>query len=131
MNRTKNLSYLKENIFDILIIGGGISGSGCALDAQLRGLKVALIEGDDFAAKTSSRSTKLIHGGVRYLEQAFKKLDFGQLRQVKHGLQERATLLRNAPHLAHPLPLLTPCHNWVEAIYFSIGLRIYGWFAKK
>ncbi len=131
MNRVENISYLKKNIFDICVIGGGASGAGCALDARLRGLKVALIEGDDFAAKTSSRSTKLIHGGVRYLEQSFKNLDFGQLRQVKHGLEERATLLRNAPHLAQPLELLTPCHNWFEAFYFSVGLKLYGWFAKN
>jgi glycerol-3-phosphate dehydrogenase len=131
MNRNNNIQNLKNQTFDICIIGGGASGVGCALDAALRGLKVCLIEADDYAAKTSSRSTKLIHGGVRYLEQAFKKLDFEQLRQVKHGLEERATLLRNAPHLSRPLALLTPCHSAFEAVYFAIGLRMYGWFAKN
>lgn len=131
MNRKENLIKLKSEEFDLCIIGGGASGAGCALDAQLRGFKVALIEQEDFAAKTSSQSTKLIHGGVRYLEQAFKKFDFAQLRQVKHGLEERATLLRIAPHLAHPLALLTPCYSWLEGLYYAIGLRLYGLFAKK
>ena len=131
MNRVKNLEKLQKEQFDICIIGGGASGAGCALDAALRGFKVALIEKEDFAAETSSKSTKLIHGGVRYLEQAFKNLDFGQLRQVKHGLQERHTVIRNAPHLAHPLALITPVFSWFEGFYFTIGLTIYGLFAKN
>jgi glycerol-3-phosphate dehydrogenase len=89
MNRDSNLNRLQTEEFDICIIGGGASGAGCALDAALRGLKVALIEKEDFAAETSSKSTKLIHGGVRYLEQAFKNFDFAQLKQVRHGLEER------------------------------------------
>lgn len=131
MNRTKNLERLQNEHFDICIIGGGASGAGCALDAALRGFKVALIEKEDFAAETSSKSTKLIHGGVRYLEQAFKNLDFAQLRQVKHGLEERHTVIRNAPHLAHPLALITPVYSWIEGLYFTIGLKIYGFFAKN
>ena len=102
MNRSTNLQRLASEEFDLCIIGGGASGAGAALDAVLRGWKVALIEQTDFAAETSSRSTKLVHGGVRYLEQAFKKLDFAQLRQVRHGLEERRIVLQNAPHLAHP-----------------------------
>ena len=131
MNRDQNLSKLTDNEFDICIIGGGASGAGCALDAALRGLKVALIEKNDFSSETSSKSTKLIHGGVRYLEQAFKKLDFAQLRQVKHGLEERHIVLNNAPHLAHPLALVTPVFSWFEGFYYSIGLKIYGLFAKN
>lgn len=131
MNRAKNLERLQNETFDICIIGGGASGAGCALDAALRGFKVALIEKEDFAAETSSKSTKLIHGGVRYLEQAFKNLDFAQLRQVKHGLEERHTVIRNAPHLAHPLALITPVFSWFEGFYFTIGLTIYGFFAKN
>ena len=131
MNRSKNLERLENEQFDICIIGGGASGAGCALDAVLRGFKVALIEKEDFAAETSSKSTKLIHGGVRYLEQAFKNLDFAQLRQVKHGLEERHTVIRNAPHLAHPLALITPVFSWFEGFYFKIGLTIYGFFAKN
>lgn len=131
MNRIKNLERLQNEEFDICIIGAGASGAGCALDATLRGFKVALIEKEDFAAETSSKSTKLIHGGVRYLEQAFKNLDFAQLRQVKHGLEERHTVIRNAPHLAHPLALITPVFSWFEGFYFKIGLTIYGFFAKN
>jgi glycerol-3-phosphate dehydrogenase len=131
MNRDSNLSRLQTEEFDICIIGGGASGAGCALDATLRGLKVALIEKEDFAAETSSKSTKLIHGGVRYLEQAFKNFDFAQLKQVRHGLEERHTVLANAPHLARPLALMTPVFSWIEGAYFSIGLALYGWFAKN
>lgn len=130
MNRSKNLQRLQNETFDICIIGGGASGAGCALDAALRGFKVALIEKNDFASETSSKSTKLIHGGVRYLEQAFKNLDFAQLKQVKHGLEERQIVLQNAPHLARPLPLLTPVFSWFEGLYFTIGLRMYDFFAK-
>jgi glycerol-3-phosphate dehydrogenase len=131
MNRDSNLSRLQTEEFDICIIGGGASGAGCALDATLRGLKVALIEKEDFAAETSSKSTKLIHGGVRYLEQAFKNFDFAQLKQVRHGLEERHTVLANAPHLARPLALVTPVFSWIEGAYFTIGLALYGWFAKN
>jgi glycerol-3-phosphate dehydrogenase len=131
MNRNRNIERIRNEEFDICIIGGGASGAGCALDAALRGLKVALIEKNDFAAETSSKSTKLIHGGVRYLEQAFKNLDIGQLRQVRHGLEERHIVIKNAPHLAHPLALITPVFSWFEGMYFTIGLTIYGFFAKN
>ncbi len=130
MNRIPNIHRLQSENFDLCIIGGGASGAGCALDAALRGLRVALIEKDDFSAGTSSKSTKLVHGGVRYLEQAFKKLDFAQLRQVRHGLEERHIVLRNAPHLAQPLALVTPVFSWWEGLYFSIGLKLYDWFAS-
>lgn len=116
--------------FDLCIIGAGASGAGVALDAASRGLKVALIDKNDFCAETSSRSTKLIHGGVRYLEQAFKKLDLAQLKQVKHGLHERRTLLKNAPHLAKPLALITPVFSWWEGLYYFIGLKMYNHFAR-
>jgi len=130
MNRTANLDRLAKEEFDLCIIGGGASGAGCALDAALRGLKVALIEKTDFSAGTSSRSTKLVHGGVRYLEQAFKNLDFAQLRQVRHGLAERRIVLQNAPHLAHPLGLITPVFSWWEGLYISIGLKLYDWISS-
>ena len=84
MDRNTNIQRLRNEEFDLCIIGGGASGAGCALDAALRGLKVALVEKTDFAAETSSRSTKLIHGGVRYLEQAFKNLDFARLAQKEN-----------------------------------------------
>lgn len=130
MNRSENLARLPSEDFDLCIIGGGASGSGCALDAALRGYKVALIDRKDFASETSSRSTKLIHGGVRYLEQAFTKLDFAQLKQVRHGLEERRIVIKNAPHLARPLALLTPVFSLVEGLYYSIGLKMYDWFAN-
>lgn len=130
MDRKENIRKLKTEVFDLCIIGGGASGTGCALDATLRGLKVALIDQNDFASETSSKSTKLIHGGVRYLEQAFKNLDFAQLRQVRHGLEERHIVLANAPHLARPLALMTPVFSWWEGLYFSIGLKLYDWFAS-
>ncbi|CAG4995005.1 Glycerol-3-phosphate dehydrogenase 2 [Dyadobacter sp. CECT 9275] len=129
MNRDTAITRLENEEFDICIIGAGASGAGCALDAVLRGYKVALVDQGDFASQTSSISTKLIHGGVRYLEQAFKKLDFAQLKQVRHGLEERHTLLKNAPHLARPLALLTPVSSWLEGLYFTIGLRLYDQFA--
>ncbi len=100
------------------------------MDAALRGYRVALIDKKDFASETSSRSTKLIHGGVRYLEQAFTKLDFAQLKQVRHGLEERRIVIKNAPHLARPLALLTPVFSWIEGLYYSIGLKMYDWFAN-
>ncbi len=130
MNRKENLDKLKSESYDICIVGAGASGSGVALDAALRGLKVAIIDRGDFCGETSSRSTKLIHGGVRYLEQAFKKLDIEPLKQVKHGLAERHYLLENAPHLTRPLGIITPVFSLFEAFYYSVGLRLYGWFAK-
>ena len=131
MNRLKNLSRLEQETFDICIIGGGATGLGCALDAALRGLKVVLIERDDFASATSSKSTKLFHGGVRYLEQAVKKLDMEQFRMVNKALNERKSLIKNAPHLAQPLALLTPCYSWWEGFYYAVGLKIYDWLAGK
>lgn len=131
MNREDNLRRLADEEFDLCIIGAGASGAGSALEAALKGMKVALIEKTDFAAETSGRSTKLIHGGVRYLEQAFKHFDFAQLRQVRHGLEERKTLLKNAPHLAHPIGLLTPVFSWWEGLYYWAGLKLYDWFAGR
>ncbi|WP_341224370.1 FAD-dependent oxidoreductase [uncultured Arcticibacterium sp.] len=129
MDRKHQLGKLRTEKFDICIIGAGASGSGAVLDAVLRGFKVALIDKNDFCAETSSKSTKLIHGGVRYLERAFKQLDLEQLRQVRHGLHERKTLLTIAPHLAKPIPLITPVFSWFEGMYYSIGLKLYGMFA--
>ena len=129
LNRNLNLERLRNEAFDVCIIGGGSAGAGCALDAALRGMKVALIEKTDFAAETSGKSTKLVHGGVRYLEQAFRKLDLAQLNQVKHGLQERRFVLGNAPHLARPLALATPVFNWWSGLYYFLGLKLYDWFA--
>jgi len=111
--------------FDVLVVGGGATGAGMALDAASRGLKVALVERDDFAAGTSSRSTKLIHGGVRYLEKAFLQLDYGQYKLVREALHERAGFFRIAPHLASALPIMTPCYSWFELPYIWAGLKVY------
>ncbi|XP_027366286.1 glycerol-3-phosphate dehydrogenase SDP6, mitochondrial-like isoform X2 [Abrus precatorius] len=113
------------NPLDILVIGGGATGSGVALDAVSRGLRVGLVEREDFSSGTSSRSTKLIHGGVRYLEKAVFKLDYGQLKLVFHALEERKQVIDNAPHLCHALPCMTPCFDWLEVVYYWLGLKMY------
>lgn len=114
-----------ETQLDVFIVGGGATGSACALDAVLRDLKVGLVERDDFASGTSSRSTKLIHGGVRYLEKAFFQMDPGQLKLVFEALRERAIMLNQAPHLTHPLPTLLPCYKFWEVPFYWIGLKAY------
>lgn len=123
--RQAQLSALKRGRFDVLVIGGGATGAGIALDAASRGLNTALVEAEDFAAGTSSRSTKLVHGGVRYLEKAVMQLDVGQLKLVFEALHERGALLRNAPHLTNPLPTLTPCYKLWEVPYYWAGLKAY------
>lgn len=117
--------------FDLLVIGGGATGAGVALDAAARGLHVALVERDDLAAATSSRSTKLIHGGVRYLEKAVKEFDRSQFHLVRDALRERAVLIRNAPHLCHPLPLVTPLYDWWQVPYYLTGLKLYDALAGR
>ena len=129
MNREAQLAQLEKTAFDILVIGGGATGAGIALDAVSRGLKVACVEQDDFASGTSSRSTKLIHGGVRYLERAVLDLDRGQYALVKEALQERAILLKLAPHLTRFLALLTPLYHRTEVPYYYAGLKMYDWLA--
>lgn len=131
MKRHENLNKLKNETFDICIIGAGASGAGVALDAVLRGYKVALIDSGDFCGETSSKSTKLIHGGVRYLEQAFKNFDFEQLNQVKHGLRERKFLYSNARYITKKLGIITPVFSAFEGFYYFIGLKLYGFFALK
>ncbi len=114
-----------DSSYDICIIGGGATGAGVALDATLRGYKVLLIEKGDFACQTSSKSTKLVHGGVRYLEQAIRNFDWEQFKMVYKALHERKVMLHNAPHLAHPLALLTPCYSWFDRMYYRIGMWLY------
>ncbi|MFV2081435.1 MAG: FAD-dependent oxidoreductase [bacterium] len=126
MKRKDILPRLKtDESFDMLVIGGGATGCGVALDAASRGLNVALVEKNDFSEGTSSRSTKLLHGGVRYLEMAVKHLDKGQYHLVRDALKERGILLRLAPHLCHPLPLVTPLYKWMEVPYILAGLKLY------
>ena len=110
--------------YDIAIIGGGATGLGVALDAALRGFSVVLIESHDFAKGTSSRATKLVHGGVRYLAQ-------GNISLVYEALHERATLLHNAPHIAQPLPFVMPSYKIWEAPFYGVGLKMYDALAGK
>src|SRR5580658_11340077 len=96
-NRNQALEQITNKEFDVCVIGGGASGASCALDAQLRGLKTVVIEAGDFASGSSTASTKLAHGGVRYLQEAVTDLDPQQYRLVEAALRERALMLRNAP----------------------------------
>jgi glycerol-3-phosphate dehydrogenase len=108
--------------WDICIIGGGATGLGIAVDAASRGLKSLLIEKHDFAKATSSRSTKLVHGGVRYLQQ-------GNIKLVMEALKERGVLLKNAPHLIKNQAFIVPNYKWWEGPYYGIGLKVYDWMA--
>lgn len=125
MRQTVLNSLRSGKIFDLLVVGGGATGCGIALDAATRGLSVALVERFDFAEGTSSRSTKLVHGGVRYLEAAVKRLDRDQYSLVRHALHERGAFLRNAPHLTNRLPLVTPVYSWWQLPYVYAGLKLY------
>ncbi|RZU98796.1 glycerol-3-phosphate dehydrogenase/oxidase [Spiribacter vilamensis] len=124
-DRQTHVANLQSADVDVLIVGGGASGVGVALDALSRGLTVALVDRQDFMAGSSSRSTKLIHGGVRYLEQAFKGLDIGKYQLVKEALAERKRMLNMAPHLAWPLTLITPVKGWLGIPYYYAGLWLY------
>ena len=104
--------------YDVAVIGGGATGLGVAVDAAARGLKVVLVEAHDFAKGTSSRSTKLIHGGVRYLAQ-------GHLHLVIEALRERKRLLQNAPHLTQAMPFVMPAYRWRDLLLFGLGLKMY------
>jgi len=115
----------------VCVIGGGATGAGSALDAQLRGLRTVLIEAGDFASATSSRSTKLIHGGVRYLQEAVTDLDPGQYNVVKRALHERRVMLDNARFLAHPMEFLVPCYSYWDVLYYGVGVKIYDRIAGK
>ncbi len=110
--------------WDIIIIGGGATGLGSAIDAASRGYRTLLLEAGDFARGTSSRSTKLVHGGVRYLQQ-------GNISLVLEALKERGLLRDNAPHLVHDLPFVVPNYDWWEAPFYGAGLRIYDVLAGK
>jgi glycerol-3-phosphate dehydrogenase len=119
IERQALLARLREpRAWDIVVIGGGATGLGIALDAAARGFAVALVEAVDFAKGTSSRATKLVHGGVRYLAQ-------GNIALVREALLERATLLANAPHVAQPLPFVMPTYHWWQTPFYGAGLKMY------
>lgn len=123
--RADLLARLAEpRTWDLAVVGGGASGLGVALDAAARGLSVVLLESHDFAGGTSSRSTKLLHGGVRYLAQ-------GNLSLVREALHERGTVLHNAPHLASPLPFVMPSYAWWQTPFYGFGLKLYDLLAGR
>jgi len=126
VNRDAFLRQIQESsaVWDLLVIGGGATGLGTAVDAAARGYRTVLVEQSDFAKATSSRSTKLIHGGIRYLRQ-------GDFHLVRESLRERARLLQNAPHLVCPLPFIVPNYAWWEGPYYGAGLKLYDLLAGK
>jgi glycerol-3-phosphate dehydrogenase len=126
MNREQMLANVRDRKtpWDIVIIGGGATGAGVAVDAATRGYDVLLLEREDFGKGTSSRSTKLVHGGVRYLEQ-------GNVSLVMEALKERGILRRNAPHIVHDLRFIVPNYSWWEAPFYGIGMKIYDLLAGK
>jgi glycerol-3-phosphate dehydrogenase len=126
MRRETMLRNIRERRepWDIAVIGGGATGMGVAVDAASRGLDVVLVEAHDFGKGTSSRSTKLVHGGVRYLEQ-------GNVPLVMSALKERGLLRQNAPHLVHDLAFVVPNYSWWEAPFYGIGLKLYDLLAGK
>jgi glycerol-3-phosphate dehydrogenase len=115
-------TFHDNGIWDIIVVGGGATGMGVAVDAASRGFRCALFEQHDFGKGTSSRSTKLIHGGVRYLKQ-------GRIGLVREALHERGILQRNAPHLVHELPFVVPAYQWWELPFYGTGLALYGWLS--
>lgn len=128
-SRVDALRTIANGYFDVCVVGGGATGGGCALDAQLRGLKTVLVDASDFASGASSASTKMIHGGVRYLEQAVRRVDLAEYNMVKRALRERVHMLRNAPFLTRTREFVTPCYSWRDIAYYEIGLKFYGWIA--
>jgi glycerol-3-phosphate dehydrogenase len=127
--RAEELQDIAGKSFDVCVIGGGATGAGCALDSQLRGLRTVMLEAGDFAGATSSAATKIIHGGVRYLEEAIKDVDPKEYHVVVRALHERVRMLNNAPHLTHQLEFLVPSYHWLNIAYLDIGLKIYDWLA--
>ena len=125
MNRTKSLKKIsKKKIWDLVIIGGGSSGLGIAVDSASRGYKTLLIEKHDFSKGTSSRSTKLVHGGVRYLQN-------GDISLVVEALRERGIIRKNAPHLVRDLSFVIPSYDWWNSPFYGIGLKIYDMMSGK
>jgi glycerol-3-phosphate dehydrogenase len=126
MNRAEMYArmHARGGRWDMVVVGGGATGVGVAIDAAARGYGVLLLEQNDFGKGTSSRSTKLVHGGVRYLEQ-------GNISLVMEALRERGLLLANAPHLVHDRAFVVPSYDWWEAPFYGLGLKVYNLLAGK
>src|SRR3989304_6073193 len=126
MNRQKMIAEIENpgTNWDFVIIGGGATGVGTAIEAASRGYKVLLVEQSDFGKATSSRSTKLVHGGVRYLRQ-------GNISLVLDALKERSIMRRNAPHLVHDRSFIIPVYHWWEGPFYWLGLKLYYWLGGK
>jgi glycerol-3-phosphate dehydrogenase len=125
MNRNTNIEKLKTTpVWDVVVVGGGATGLGVAVDAATRGYKTLLLEQADFAKGTSSRSTKLVHGGVRYLAQ-------GDIGLVLEALKERGLLRKNAPHLVRNQEFIIPTYEWWDGPYYTIGLKVYDFMSGK
>ena len=129
--REEVLGMVAAEDFEVCVIGGGATGAGCALDAQLRGMKTVLVDGGDFGSGASTAATKIIHGGVRYLEEAVKGLDVKQYEVVNRALHERIHMLRNGPFMTRPLEFLIPCASWFSVAYMGLGMKLYEWIAGK
>src|SRR3954466_4616180 len=126
MRRSEMLARLGQHrgLWDIVVIGGGATGVGIAVDAASRGYDVLLLEQHDFGKGTSSRSTKLVHGGVRYLEQ-------GNISLVMEALKERGLLRQNAPHLVSDLAFIVPSYTWWESPFYGLGLKVYNMLSGR
>src|SRR3984957_552709 len=126
MDRDATVRRLKQEpeLWDVIVIGGGATGLGTALEAGSRGYRTLLVEQHDFAKATSSRSTKLVHGGVRYLQQ-------GNVSLVMEALRERRRLALNAPHLVHDLAFVIPNYAWWEGPFYGIGMKVYDQLAGR
>ena len=125
ISRSALIARLKDReTWDVVVVGGGATGLGCALDAATRGYRVLLVEAHDFGKGTSSRATKLIHGGVRYLAQ-------GNVPLVTEALLERSRLLKNAPGLVRPLRFVVPAYGWFDKPKFGLGLKLYDLLAGR
>src|ERR1700739_4878186 len=128
-SRVEELINISGRQLDLCVIGGGATGSACALASQLRGIRTVLLEAGDFAGATSSAATKIIHGGVRYLEEAIKGADVQEYHVLVRALHERVRMLENAPHLTRKLEFLVPSYHWIDVGYLDVGLKIYDWLA--
>src|ERR1700758_5690858 len=128
-SRAEEVKNIAGKQFDLCVIGGGATGAACALDAQLRGIRTVLVEAGDYAGATSSAATKIIHGGVRYREEAIKGADLQEYHVLVRALHERVRMLENAPHLTRKLEFLVPGYHWIDVGYLDIGLKIYDWLA--